>query len=229
MYYLQSRYYDPQLARFINADAIELLGISGSPASYNLIAYCENEPTKGKDVYGYLGLFIAMAIGAVFGLLVQYVVDALCNLIDGEKTWYKPRSSVWDYITAGLSGALAATGIGKTTAIFAGAFVSVANTVANNISRGKKTQGLDILLSAVVGAISGCIGGSGANLKNVAGVVTVSKAVLKTAVSPKKIAMYLGKIKSVAISTVINAIRYVISAVAGAVGGLAKKHIMRFV
>ena len=111
-------------------------------------------------------------------------------------------------------------------AIFAGALIAVMNTVANNVSQGKKTRGLDVLLSAVVGAISGCIGGSGANLKRVSGVVKVSKSVLKTAVSPKKIAMYLGKIKDAAINTIINAIRYIISAVAGAVGGQGKTYIM---
>lgn len=70
------------------------------------------------------------------------------------------------------------------------------------------------------------IGGSGANLKNVSGVVSVSKSVLKTAVSPKKIARYLDKIKNAAISTIINGIRYILSAVAGAIGGAGKNYIM---
>lgn len=105
----------------------------------------------------------------------------------------------------------------------------VMNTVANNIAKGKKTSGLDILLSAVVGAISGWLGGSGANLKKATSVVSVSRAVLKRAVSAKKIAMYLGKIKNAAINTIISAVRYVISAVAGAVGGQGKKYIMGLV
>ena len=229
MYYLQSRYYNPNTGRFINADAIEMLGSSGTNISYNLIVYCENEPIKGKDILGYLGLVCAMAIGAVFGVFVQYAIDVLSNFILGAKNCFKPKASLWDYITAGLSGALAATGIGKMAAVFAGALISVMNTVANNIAKGKKTNGLDVLLSAVIGAISGWIGGSGANLKKVTSVVKVSKSVLKTAVSPKKIAMYLGKIKNAAIKTIMNAIRYVFSAVAGAVGGQGKKYIMGLV
>ena len=44
LYYLQSRYYDPQTGRFINADDTDYLGADGSFASYNLFAYCNNNP-----------------------------------------------------------------------------------------------------------------------------------------------------------------------------------------
>ena len=40
-YYLQSRYYDPAVRRFINADS--QIGI-GSIGGYNLFSYCENDP-----------------------------------------------------------------------------------------------------------------------------------------------------------------------------------------
>ena len=43
-YYLQSRYYDPEVGRFISSDETDYLGASGSVLSYNLFAYCENEP-----------------------------------------------------------------------------------------------------------------------------------------------------------------------------------------
>ncbi|HBL84814.1 MAG: hypothetical protein A2Y17_01510 [Clostridiales bacterium GWF2_38_85] len=41
-YYLNSRYYDPQVGRFINADG--LLGANQDLAGYNLFAYCSNNP-----------------------------------------------------------------------------------------------------------------------------------------------------------------------------------------
>ena len=52
MYYLQSRYYDPQICRFINADSTDYLGATGTLLSYNLFAYCENDPVNRIDEDG---------------------------------------------------------------------------------------------------------------------------------------------------------------------------------
>ncbi len=52
MYYLQSRYYDPEICRFINADSTDYLGATGTLLSYNLFAYCENEPVGYVDETG---------------------------------------------------------------------------------------------------------------------------------------------------------------------------------
>lgn len=53
LYYLQSRYYAPEIGRFINADDVNFIGLSKSEVSYNAFAYCENEPMNNKDYYGY--------------------------------------------------------------------------------------------------------------------------------------------------------------------------------
>ena len=50
-YYESSRYYDPEIGRFINADDIAYLGMGGL-TSYNLFAYCGNNPVMGYDPYG---------------------------------------------------------------------------------------------------------------------------------------------------------------------------------
>ena len=70
-YYLQSRYYDPQIRRFINADDPGMLGASGPFLSYNLYAYCENNPVNNVDSYGYLILnttWVGFALDMVFTL-----------------------------------------------------------------------------------------------------------------------------------------------------------------
>ena len=52
LYYLQSRYYDPEIGRWINADDTAYLGADGTPLSYNLFAYCVNNPVNRTDING---------------------------------------------------------------------------------------------------------------------------------------------------------------------------------
>ena len=44
LYYCNSRYYDPQIKRFINAD--ELVSTGTGFLGYNMFAYCENNPVR---------------------------------------------------------------------------------------------------------------------------------------------------------------------------------------
>ncbi len=50
MYYLRSRYYYPELQRFIGADS--MLGSLGSVLSHNIFSYCTNSPTSFYDKNG---------------------------------------------------------------------------------------------------------------------------------------------------------------------------------
>ena len=47
-----SRYYDSSVGRFISADDYGYIGADGTPLSYNLFAYCQNDPIMGYDPYG---------------------------------------------------------------------------------------------------------------------------------------------------------------------------------
>lgn len=57
LYYLNSRYYSPVLKRFLNTD--RLLGANRDMMSYNLYAYCSNNPIINIDIIGSLSLNIA--------------------------------------------------------------------------------------------------------------------------------------------------------------------------
>ena len=50
MYYLQSRYYDPEIGRFINADNYTSTG--QGLLGYNMFAYCRNNPVCREDASG---------------------------------------------------------------------------------------------------------------------------------------------------------------------------------
>ena len=52
LYYLRSRYYNPNLCRFINADDVESLGADGDINGYQLFIYCMNDPVNNRDEAG---------------------------------------------------------------------------------------------------------------------------------------------------------------------------------
>ena len=99
LYYLQSRYYDPEIGRFINADTFTSTGqgILGN----NMYAYCGNNPVVRKDVCGdvWETVFDVISLGAS-------VVEVCINPTD-----------LWAW--AGLAGDIVdlipvATGVGET-------------------------------------------------------------------------------------------------------------------
>ena len=53
MYYLQSRYYDASVSRFLNPDSSDYLGLAGTVVSYNIIVYCENDGVNYVDDFGH--------------------------------------------------------------------------------------------------------------------------------------------------------------------------------
>ena len=50
-YWLQSRYYDPEVGRFLNSDKV-IAGIGESIQGYNVFAYCFNNPINLSDPTG---------------------------------------------------------------------------------------------------------------------------------------------------------------------------------
>ena len=65
-YYLQSRYYDPEIGRFINADVYTSTGqgLLGN----NMFAYCNDNPVNNVDPLGLWTISISGTLSGVFGL-----------------------------------------------------------------------------------------------------------------------------------------------------------------
>lgn len=81
-YYLQSRYYDPVLHRFINADLPEYTTLSSvSTASANLFAYCVNNPVNLHDENGEWPSWAKklVAVVAVAAAVVTATSSNRCN------------------------------------------------------------------------------------------------------------------------------------------------------
>lgn len=77
MYYLQSRYYDPNTGRFINADDTNYLNATGTVLGCNLFAYCENDPVNFVDSFGEKKTPNS-AYTAVYTILFIIMIDAYC-------------------------------------------------------------------------------------------------------------------------------------------------------
>ena len=72
-YYLQSRYYDPEIGRFINADNV--ISASGdSVAGYNMFAYCFNNPINMIDENGNWPKWLEKAAVVVSAVVVVAAV-----------------------------------------------------------------------------------------------------------------------------------------------------------
>ncbi len=85
-YYLQSRYYDPTVGRFINADSYATTG--QGIIGHNMFAYCEDNPVNKLDPAGHVAVPIAVAAanswnpagwGVLLLLIGALAVDALAN------------------------------------------------------------------------------------------------------------------------------------------------------
>ena len=70
-YYLQSRYYDPETGRFISADGI--VCANQDIISYNLFAYCSNNPVNYSDPSGEAATVIIMGVAIPCAYLTYLV------------------------------------------------------------------------------------------------------------------------------------------------------------
>ena len=96
-YYLQSRYYDVEVGRFLNADDVHYLGEEG--ISCNLFTYCINNPVNNKDEDGTVAFVVvgAVAGGIAIAVLVHWAYFYLRSVSQanisgrGFKRWLQDR------------------------------------------------------------------------------------------------------------------------------------------
>ena len=135
LYYLMSRYYDPQIGRFINADSLEYIDPE-TLGGLNLYAYCGNNPVMGIDPEGNLDwkrigrgllvIFAAIATVAVTvatlgtgsvlgGVIISGTIGAAGELFSQTVIENKSFKEVdyWQVAVSGIAGATSAVpGVG---------------------------------------------------------------------------------------------------------------------
>ena len=70
LYYLNSRYYNPEWGRFLNADGI-IFDIGANILGHNLYAYCANNPVNGIDYNGEAVQLIPLVIPLILGAIPE--------------------------------------------------------------------------------------------------------------------------------------------------------------
>lgn len=145
-YYLQSRYYDPAIGRFINADSMVNVR---SALSSNLFAYCLNNPSSMSDDTGNLPFFaitaaIGAAVGAVFGgvvaarsgsnIIAGIGLGAAAGALIGTGAGIAAGVALAGSITAS-TGAVMAGGSALAAAIGSGGLSAGVSYVTNNLSQ----------------------------------------------------------------------------------------------
>jgi len=76
LYYVKSRYYDPGIGRWINADGV-IAGVGGDVKVYNLFVYCFNNPVNMDDQTGNWPKWIKNTVKWVAKNIVKPVVKTV--------------------------------------------------------------------------------------------------------------------------------------------------------
>ena len=163
-YYLNSRYYDPNVGRFLSPDNANLL--LASPRALtdkNLYAYCDNNPVMRTDDNGD---FWHIAVGGLLGGLIGGIAQVASNIIEGENAFDGVGAA---FISGAASGALASTGVGIVGSIVGNAGISMAENVVTQVIDNNGFDDFDVgdmLIDGAIGGISGAIGGGGSGSKH---------------------------------------------------------------
>ena len=179
LYYLQSRYYDPEIGRFLNADALVATGqgLLGN----NMFAYCNNNPVANSDPTGesLLGAIIGGAIG---GALISVI----------SHTHNNPDATIGSIANALLVGAITG-GLGGAAGVVSAArgVLSIAAGIVAGIYAGVTTEGT-VGQKIAVGISTGVITTVGTYLG--AGIDTSGFDTFGTAVANYATTIFVGSI-----------------------------------
>ena len=118
LYYLQSRYYDSKLGRFISSDEAPIFNNTSCTASIsiNKFSYCLNDAANNADECGTIASAIIKMIsnfilGMFGGMLGLYLANVTLNLVNGKKNFYEKNDTWGTYIAEGIkSGAFSIFG-----------------------------------------------------------------------------------------------------------------------
>jgi len=187
LYYVGSRYYDPEIGRFISPDTTDIL--TATPMGLtdkNLFAYCDNNPVMRAD-YG--GDFWHIVAGAAIGGLIGGISSIVGQAVSGQKiNWAEVGVSA---ASGALTGAITAACPGM-------------GAVATGIVHGVVGAGTHVATELVNGRTPTVAGTLAAGVTS--GVLAGGTKAIGNAISSGK--LEIGKIKGVRASEGYPGVRY---------------------
>lgn len=105
LYYLQSRYYNPVVGRFINADEPETLTACLDVINNNLYCYCKNNVVNDTDEFGNLlqSVLFKIFAGIICGFVIQFfddIIDYFIQIIVKGKKKATFNACPGDYLSS---------------------------------------------------------------------------------------------------------------------------------
>ena len=191
LYYLQTRYYDPEVGRFITIDDLSYLDpetING----LNLYAYCCNNPVMGYDPNGTWewdwGAFWRTAAVVAAAIVIVAVVAAVTVATGGSALVVLAGAGIGAFVSGSISvvtqyvntgtvnwfsvavdaaigavtGAFGGSAIGQMGMAISGAAVGFAGSVAKDWVEGESINWANAALSGVMSGLLAYAGGAGA-------------------------------------------------------------------
>ena len=137
-YYLQSRYYDSNICRFINADSIDYIS-SDINNGQNIFVYCLNDPIMNSD---YAGCSIAISAAAIIAAAITAVVAIVLGSIALTNCVNSIPNSVYGRVVCGVENKVRAI-ISMFTLVKNG-LKSVINDIKSRIKKNKKSNSTQI-------------------------------------------------------------------------------------
>ena len=217
LYYLTTRYYDPEVCRFISADVYMTTGqgVLGG----NMFAYCGNNPVCRYDDGGE---FWHLVIGAAVGAAISFVSSVVTDLVAGEEVNWKLAGI--SAASGAVSGLLAATGVGLAGQVVGNAVISGVTNVITQIATkpANKFSWSELGSEIAAGAVSGLVGGKGASYVPKAS--TITNVTFKTTVKTLGSKPTVRKATKAVVKSLAKAARVVLgkSVLVGAVRLMAK-------
>ena len=157
LYYLNARYYDPEVGRFISQDSIKYIAPE-TLNGINLFVYCLNNPVMETDPDGnlLLTLGIMALVGAIISATSSIVTQAITN--NGDINW---GVVAVEAIAGGISGALSIAPIGFIGQGFINGAISMTTYLIDCSIQGNEATDFGIISSFLIGGFSGMLGGDG--------------------------------------------------------------------